>query len=200
LAFGLAVLVSAIVGGIAPGLLAVGLSSVVTVYLYLPPHRTLAVHEPFDGALLGLFVLEGLIATFAGGLVRTNLGRRAGSDRPTKELAGFLRRAEIIRGQPLVNDDEPLDDLTRRECEVARLLAFGLSNDEIAAALYVSRNTVKTHLKHIYGKLEVGTRTEAVARCIGLGLLDGEPGRDEARLAPVVGKRDQRRGPEMPAA
>jgi DNA-binding NarL/FixJ family response regulator len=52
-------------------------------------------------------------------------------------------------------------DLTPRETEVLRLVAEGLSNKEIAAALFLSLRTVKFHLVNIYGKLGVSTRTEA---------------------------------------
>jgi LuxR family transcriptional regulator, maltose regulon positive regulatory protein len=52
-----------------------------------------------------------------------------------------------------------------------RALADGRSNQEIAAALFVTGSTVKTHLAHIYTKLGVRTRHEAVARAVELGLL-----------------------------
>jgi len=51
-------------------------------------------------------------------------------------------------------------------------LAGGLTNRELAKALFVSENTVKTHLKHIYAKLDVPTRTAAVDRARSLGLLE----------------------------
>ena len=200
LAFGLAVLITALSAGFGPGLLAMGLSSVVAVYFYLPPQLALAVHEPFDGAQLGLFALEGLVAAVAGGLVRRSIKREAAIDRSTKRLARFMDRAEVVRGQPLVSAERLIEDLTEREREVARLLVFGLGNAEIAATLFVSRNTVKTHLKHIYEKLGVGTRTEAVARCIELGLLRGAPGEDEQRAVLAVDLVESRRRPERPAA
>jgi LuxR family maltose regulon positive regulatory protein len=53
-------------------------------------------------------------------------------------------------------------DLTDREVEVLALLAQGQTNAEMAKTLFVSVNTVKTHLKNIFAKLDVGTRTEAV--------------------------------------
>jgi DNA-binding CsgD family transcriptional regulator len=54
--------------------------------------------------------------------------------------------------------------LTEREAEVLGLVALGLTNGEIAARLVVSRTTVRTHLENIFGKLDVHTRTAAVAR------------------------------------
>lgn len=59
--------------------------------------------------------------------------------------------------------------LTDREAEVLACLFEGLSNKAIARTLFVSVDTVKTHLKHIYGKLDVTSRTRAVARARELG-------------------------------
>jgi DNA-binding NarL/FixJ family response regulator len=68
--------------------------------------------------------------------------------------------------------DEPTDParlehdlgLTARESDVAALLARGLSNREIAAALFISEHTVKTHLKSIFRKAGVASRARAIAR------------------------------------
>jgi DNA-binding NarL/FixJ family response regulator len=54
------------------------------------------------------------------------------------------------------------DDLTSREVEVLRLIATGLSNTEIAAALVVSGATVKTHINHIFQKTGARDRAQAV--------------------------------------
>ena len=68
--------------------------------------------------------------------------------------------------------DAPADSLlTSKEREVLAALAAGRSNQEIAEALFVTRATVKTHLAHIYAKLEAKDRHEAVARAVALGLL-----------------------------
>jgi DNA-binding NarL/FixJ family response regulator len=63
---------------------------------------------------------------------------------------------------------------TARELEVLRLVARGLSNREIGAALFVSEATVKTHLLHLFEKLGVPDRTAAVTRALELGLVELE--------------------------
>ena len=65
----------------------------------------------------------------------------------------------------------PGEELTGRELDVLRMLAGPQSRREIAAALYVSPDTVKTHLRGIYRKLPAATRSEAVDRARELGLL-----------------------------
>lgn len=63
------------------------------------------------------------------------------------------------------------EPLTAREIEVLALLAEGLSNDEIAERLFVTANTVKTHLSHAYAKLGATSRTSAVAHARAVGLV-----------------------------
>jgi LuxR family maltose regulon positive regulatory protein len=65
-----------------------------------------------------------------------------------------------------------VEPLSARELEVLRLLAVGRSNAELAAELFVEQSTVKTHLIHLYRKLGVRSRTQAVARARTLRLLD----------------------------
>jgi LuxR family maltose regulon positive regulatory protein len=64
-----------------------------------------------------------------------------------------------------------VEPLTDRELEVLRLLRTDLTGPEMAAALVVSVNTIKTHIKHIYSKLNVHCRYEAVQRAAEIGLL-----------------------------
>jgi DNA-binding CsgD family transcriptional regulator len=72
-----------------------------------------------------------------------------------------------------------LHGLTPRESEVARLLTRGASNDEIARALWISRYTVKDHVKAIYAKLGVANRAELSAKLFYEGV---SPGLDGARI------------------
>ena len=64
-----------------------------------------------------------------------------------------------------------IEPLNARETEVLWLLRTSLSMPEIARELYVSVNTIRSHVKHIYAKLDVHSRSEAVERAADLGLL-----------------------------
>jgi two-component system NarL family response regulator len=72
------------------------------------------------------------------------------------------------------NDKAPGPSLTSREVGVLELVAKGLSNKEIGAALFVSEDTIKTHLKHVFSKLGVGDRTEATMLAIQRGVINLE--------------------------
>jgi ATP-dependent transcriptional regulator len=61
--------------------------------------------------------------------------------------------------------------ISRRELEVLQLIAEGLSNQEIAARLYVSLNTIKTHSSRIFEKLDVKRRTQAIEKAKRLSLI-----------------------------
>lgn len=65
----------------------------------------------------------------------------------------------------------PCSDLTAKELEVLRLLGKGLANREIGEVLGVSENTIKTHLKTIFAKLQVSDRTEALAVALNRGIV-----------------------------
>jgi LuxR family maltose regulon positive regulatory protein len=64
-----------------------------------------------------------------------------------------------------------IEPLTERELELLRLVAAGYSNKQIAQELFLAVGTVKKHLNNIFGKLEVGSRTQAIIRAQELDLL-----------------------------
>ncbi len=65
----------------------------------------------------------------------------------------------------------PQHGLTRRELEVLDLMAKGLTNSDIAKILCISPHTVKSHVVHLFNKLEVSDRTEAAVKAVRLGLI-----------------------------
>jgi DNA-binding NarL/FixJ family response regulator len=69
------------------------------------------------------------------------------------------------------NEVDQFESLTPREVDVLRLLARGLPNKSIAAALGISDQTVKFHVAAIYGKLGASNRTDASRRALRLGLI-----------------------------
>jgi NarL family two-component system response regulator LiaR len=93
--------------------------------------------------------------------------RQAYAGRPTlaPEAAQVLIQASRKQYKPGI-------DLTERENEVLGLLVEGLTNPEIAKRLYVSKSTVKFHVSSILNKLQVSSRTEAVAKALQEGLIE----------------------------
>jgi ATP/maltotriose-dependent transcriptional regulator MalT len=73
--------------------------------------------------------------------------------------------------EPQVVSEPLVEPLTERELEVLRAIAEGLSNYDIAMRLFVGVSTVKTHINHLYGKLGVRSRTQALVRARALRLL-----------------------------
>jgi len=110
-------------------------------------------------------LLEAIREVKAGGtIIQPNLARR------------LLRRFHVAetdaRPPPAYREEPPMRPLTEREIEILRLIAKGLSNNEAAGVLGLSRATVRTHLEHIYDKLEVTNRVEAVTEGLRKGLIE----------------------------
>jgi DNA-binding NarL/FixJ family response regulator len=82
-------------------------------------------------------------------------------------LERFVQRPLPVAGRPT-----ELADLSARELQVLELLADGRSNAEIAAALYLSEATIKSHINHILTKLRLRDRVQAVALAYRCGLMD----------------------------
>ncbi|MFL5803717.1 MAG: response regulator transcription factor, partial [Roseiflexaceae bacterium] len=101
-----------------------------------------------------LAYIDKLLAAFPGS------GAQAGNERATKD------QSEIYNLQSAM-----VESLSERELEVLRLLAEGRDNAEIARVLVVAVSTIKSHVNHIFSKLGVGNRLEAVLRARQLNLL-----------------------------
>ncbi|NJL35658.1 MAG: response regulator transcription factor [Leptolyngbyaceae cyanobacterium RM2_2_4] len=66
---------------------------------------------------------------------------------------------------------KPVNQLSKRELEILKLLIEGRSNTEIATVLYLSPNTIKTHIRGILNKLSVENRIQAAVAAVRMGLL-----------------------------
>jgi len=74
--------------------------------------------------------------------------------------------------KPRAEPPRGVDELTARERDIFRLIAEGLSNPEIAQRLYISETTVKTHVTHVFQKLDVRDRVQAVVLAYQAGLFE----------------------------
>jgi len=84
---------------------------------------------------------------------------------------GEVALAPAIAAMLVQRVKAPVASLSPRETEVLRLVAAGHSNPSIAATLFLSEATIKTHLLHVFEKLAVNDRTRAVTRAMELGLI-----------------------------
>ncbi len=104
-----------------------------------------------------------------------------------KEMSSADAFEEIAKSQiPQYDSEEPASEaiksLTKREMEILRLVAEGLTNEEIGRRIFISEKTVKTHLTNIFDKLKVNNRFKAAL------LLMNRPGEPGRRAEAVRGK------------
>jgi len=100
-------------------------------------------------------------------------------DAPPEDLVAAVRAAAAeqsalapaVTGRLIDRMRTPATSLSARETEVLTLVADGLSNQQIAQQLFVSQATIKSHLVHVFAKLDADSRTSAVAVAIGRGLI-----------------------------
>jgi LuxR family transcriptional regulator, maltose regulon positive regulatory protein len=132
--------------------------------------EALALAEP--GGFIRVFVDEGL-PMFR--LLSEAAAQGIMPDYTGKLLAAFEAEKQKTEDKSPLPGATPvrpvIEPLSQRELEVLRLIAQGLSNDEIGKRLFLALDTVKGHNRRIYDKLQVQRRTEAVARARELGLL-----------------------------
>ena len=94
--------------------------------------------------------------------LRSDSSEHAGQDEPRCGNRGTLSA---------LSEWAPVEALSEREQDILALVAKGLSNREVAEALYISVNTTQWHLSHIYQKLGVKSRTQAIVRAKEARLL-----------------------------
>jgi len=130
--------------------------------------RTLSLAQP--GGFIRIFVDEG--APMAR-LLYEALTRGIAPDYARRLLAAFpvAEPEQAVPSETQAPESDLIEPLSGRELQVLQLIAEGLTNPGIASRLFLALNTVKTHCSNIYGKLNVHSRTQAVARAQALGLL-----------------------------
>jgi len=134
----------------------------------VPLEKALSIGEP--GGYMRIFVDEGPPMAQ---LLYEALNRGIMPDYVRRLLAAFpvAEPEGASSTTPQVDQSGLIEPLSDRELEVLHLIAEGLTNPEIAARLYLSLHTVKTHTRNIYGKLNVHNRTQAIAQARAFGLL-----------------------------
>ena len=84
-----------------------------------------------------------------------------------KVVAAFQDQKALVTHGGTIEDTERLDSLSRREMEILEMLAKGMIYKEISVALFISPETVRKHVYHIYEKLHVNNRVEAINKFFG---------------------------------
>lgn len=130
--------------------------------------RALALAEP-EG-YVEVFVAEGAALQ---NLLRHTATTSTQSRSYARRLLSIFTERNPAASAPLHTDAVPdlVETLTARQIEIVRLIATGMTNQEIADHLFISPATVKRHIANAYGKMDVRHRMEAVARARNLGLL-----------------------------
>jgi LuxR family maltose regulon positive regulatory protein len=133
----------------------------------LPLKRALALAEP-EG-YVRMFLDEGSSMME---LLHEASAREIMPDYTDKLLAAFESEKQKSEDKPGLPPAESLiDPLSQRELKILQLIALGLSNREIGERLFLALDTIKGHNRKIFDKLQVQSRTEAIARARELGLL-----------------------------
>lgn len=143
-----------------------GVDAIIAIRLVQPKARVIVL-TTYEGDVQALRALR---AGASGYLLKSSM---------RKELLNTVRLvhagqrhvpADVAQQIAIHAADEPLTD---REVEVLRLVSFGMANPQIASELKLSHDTVKAHLRNIFGKLDVSDRTHAVTIAIRRGMFDG---------------------------
>ena len=108
------------------------------------------------------YVMKGVSSPVLLEAIKTVHGGGIWIDKETPSAEAFEEIAQAqLGGAALEPAAEPLKNLTKREQEILRLVAEGLTNEEIGKRIFISEKTVKTHLTNIFDKLKVNNRFKA---------------------------------------
>jgi DNA-binding NarL/FixJ family response regulator len=134
-----------------------------------PPHRPLPAVVVLSAYDYPQYAEAALRLGAAGFVIKTA---------PVQDLLDAVRRAAAggMAFQVRPNAGSRGSHLSRRELDVVRLVVEGRSNDEIAVRLSIGVKTVETHLRRLFERFEVGSRTELAARALREGWLEIPPG------------------------
>jgi two-component system nitrate/nitrite response regulator NarL len=149
-----------------------GMQVLATVVREFPDTRVLILSAYLDGEVAYRALADG-----AAGFISKDSSREAICDAIATVAAGGIALcpevesglASEIRKR---GSEERRPELTERETEILRMVADGRTAAEIGEHLYLSPTTVKSHLRNLYRKLEVGDRAAAVAKAMRIGLID----------------------------
>jgi ATP/maltotriose-dependent transcriptional regulator MalT len=122
------------------------------------------------GGFIRIFVDEGPLMAE---LLTKALSTEMTPDYVRQILAAFpgIKSKQVVFSKAQMDQSELIEPLSEREIDVLRLIAGGLTNQKIAARLFLSPNTVKAHVRNIFGKLGINNRTQAAIKARELGVI-----------------------------
>ena len=142
-------------------------NTVVVAYILLAATIIVAIRVKSDW-IVAIVAVVGLVLMWVAGNAQAKKQERDAVDEEIKDYLKFLSEKQE---KPVPDPVQPEAPLSERELDVLRQIAAGKSNKQVALALYISEQTVKNHLKHVFDKLNVGDRTSAALLAIRNGWI-----------------------------
>ena len=145
-------------------------NTVVVAYILLAATIIVAIRVKSDW-IVAIVAVVGLVLMWVAGNAQAKKQERDAVDEEIKDYLKFLSEKQE---EPVPDPVQPKAPLSERELDVLRQIAAGKSNKQVALALYMSEQTVKNHLKHVFDKLNVGDRTSAALLAIRNGWIKAD--------------------------
>jgi DNA-binding NarL/FixJ family response regulator len=149
------------------------------------PDRT-SIHEAMASGFHGYVLKTGSFTELVGAIQATTRSHVVIPEASVESIVNSS--APLAQDEEKPQDDGPLSQLTDRERQILGLLAEGANGRQIAGRLFLSPNTVRTHIQNMLGKLRVHSRLEAVALAVAHGLR-GPSDSHQEQPSPLRGKR-----------